>query len=403
MIYSLPRFRFLKPSPPFSLGGRFLRQENRHFLFDALGAVEVFASPSLFASLNNGDLVVMQVSKADEAGLLVTEVRREVKSQGPFGSPPKPHAAKFGAFVEQIRRFFRERQLAEVLTPSLVSCPGLEPTLEPFATQILWERKARPAYLPTSPEIHLKKAMALGFSDCFEIKNCFRQGEFSAHHEPEFLMLEWYRGFADLRQIAVDLGDLIEFLCRENGFDPPGEFVETDFAKLFLRHFDFRLTPKTTAEELRELCVRQGVPTDGSDSFNDLFHRLLIERLDGEIARLGAVIIRRFPPSQAALAKLDADGWADRFEFYWNGLEIANAFHEVNDPEEQIERWSEEQRERERLGRSYLPQDPELIQALRHGMPPAGGIALGVERLYMACAGVDDLKELRLFSPRALL
>jgi lysyl-tRNA synthetase class 2 len=101
----------------------------------------------------------------------------------------------------------------------------------------------------------------------------------------------------------------------------------------------------------------------------------------------------------AALAKLTPTGWADRFEFYWNGLEIANAFHEVNDPREQRERWQIEQRERERLGTGRLPIDDELIRSLEAGMPPSGGIALGVERLYMATRNITpDIRELYLFS-----
>jgi lysyl-tRNA synthetase class 2 len=99
----------------------------------------------------------------------------------------------------------------------------------------------------------------------------------------------------------------------------------------------------------------------------------------------------------AALARLTPDGWADRFELYWNGLEIANAFNEVTDPTEQRHRWNAEIAERARLGTALVPDDPELIRALEAGLPPSGGIALGVERLYMAINGVRDIRELRLF------
>jgi lysyl-tRNA synthetase class 2 len=113
---------------------------------------------------------------------------------------------------------------------------------------------------------------------------------------------------------------------------------------------------------------------------------------------MGPLIVRDFPPSQAALAKITGQGWADRFEFYWEGLEIANAFNEVNDPVEQAHRWQLEQDERLHLGTTALPQDSGLIRALESGMPPTGGIALGLERLYMARYGVADIRELRLFS-----
>jgi lysyl-tRNA synthetase class 2 len=216
-------------------------------------------------------------------------------------------------------------------------------------------------------------------------------------------MLEWYRGFAGLELIEADLRALLQTLAEEGWIDGGAKTVtETDFATLFRRHFDFELKPSTDATELAGLCSRLAVHTTPDDSFNDLFHRLLVDRLEAEIAALGPALVKRFPPSQAALAKLDADGWADRFEFYWGGLEIANAFNEVNDPDEQSRRWTGEQQERARLGTSAVPQDPELIRALRRGMPPTGGIALGLERLYMACARVTDIRELRLFSAAEL-
>lgn len=213
-------------------------------------------------------------------------------------------------------------------------------------------------------------------------------------------MLEWYRAFAGLKMIEDDLRELVKVLAEDGWVDGglKDDATVTDWAALFKYHLNFILTPKTTADELKRLCDDLNVHTTADDTFNDLFHRLLVDRLEPEIAVMGPVIIKRFPPSQAALAKLDREGWADRFEFYWNGLEIANAFNEVNNPDEQKDRWAVEIAERKRLGSSEVPSDPGLIRALRKGFPPCGGIALGVERLYMACAKVDDIRELKLFS-----
>jgi len=116
---------------------------------------------------------------------------------------------------------------------------------------------------------------------------------------------------------------------------------------------------------------------------------------------MGALIVRDFPPSMAALARMTSEGWADRCELYWEGLEIANGFNEVNDPIEQKKRWQNDIEERRRLGTSIVPVDPSLIRALEVGMPPTGGIALGMERLYMACRGVDEIRELKLFATAA--
>jgi lysyl-tRNA synthetase class 2 len=129
----------------------------------------------------------------------------------------------------------------------------------------------------------------------------------------------------------------------------------------------------------------------------------MIEKIEPAMEKRGPLIVRRFPPEMAALARLDEEGWADRFEFYWNGLEIANAFNEVTDAQEQRRRWQAEQDERARLGTTPLPQDESLIRALENGLPPTGGIALGLERLYMATHGLKDIRELRLFSTNDLL
>jgi len=399
MTYSLSRFRHTKPAPPFEIGGEYQRRGPEHHLRDALGSVELIGESELFANLSDGDLVTVRAQNGDEFSLYIDQVRLVYKSQERFSLPPKPHAQRFVAFVDRVRDFFLRSGLTELITPTLVRCPGLEPSLEPFSTEVRFGQQSQTAYLPTSPEIHLKKALGAGFSDIFEIKTCFRAGEFSNHHDSEFFMLEWYRSFADLKWIEADLRALLYSLAEDGWvYGRMPQVQETDFASLFKTHLHFDLTPASSASELKNLCDDLGVHNTPDDSFNDLFHRLLFDRLEAEINKMGPVIIKRFPPSQAALAKLDKDGWADRFEFYWNGLEIANAFNEVTDPVEQLARWDLEKKERVRLGTSSLPHDPGLLRALRRGMPPTGGIALGLERLYMAAARVDNIRDLKLFS-----
>ncbi len=401
MVFSLQRYRREAPATPFELGGVLNRVNDTFVLSDALTSVELEGGAELFTALNTGDLIAVHVVRDEKSGVHCDGVRliRPSLQASAHGERAKPHVARFASFVQRVREFFLKRGLTEVFTPSLVKCPGLEPSLEPFQTELNMGRLKITAFLPTSPEIHLKKAISQGWTDIFEIKNCFRKGEFSPHHENEFLMLEWYRAFADLTLVEQDLRALISTLTDEGwvtGGSP--EIYSTDFAKLFHDVLQFSLTPQTTMEELRALCVKLNIHNVPSDSFNDLFHRILIDRIEPFLAVKGATIVHRFPPSQAALAKLDKDGWADRFEFYWRGFEIANAFNEVNDPDEQLRRWEAELVERKHLGTSDLPMDEQLIQALRCGLPPSGGIALGMERLYMACAGVDEIKELRLFS-----
>jgi lysyl-tRNA synthetase class 2 len=401
-VHSLSRYQFLQPKLPVWIGGRLSLQAERLHLLHARGALSLHG-PEISGgdrpdSLCSGDQVrVWVIEDLGAKGLRFERIER--LAAGEWSSTPSHAAtsADFAHFVRTVREFFVQQKLDEIFTPSLVPCPGLEPSLEAFAVQVAQGREVREVYLPTSPEIHLKKALAEDWTDIFEIKTCFRKGEFSPHHENEFLMLEWYRSFADLASIKADLQNLLRYL-QQAGFCGPLTLQETTFTQLFLEVLQFELSAQTTRSELQALCERLLIHHVAGDSFNDLFHRLWIERIEPGLAVRGPLIVKDFPPSQAALARLTKEGWADRFEFYFQGLEIANAFNEVTDPEEQLQRWHKEQEERRHLGTSALPQDPGLITALRRGLPPTGGIALGVERLYMACRGVQDIRQLREFA-----
>ncbi len=302
----------------------------------------------------------------------------------------------FQRFKRELAQFFLRRQFVEVETPSLVPCPGLEPTLDPFEVMSPVKPQSQRLFLPTSPEIHLKMAMVWRMGDIFEMKPCFRAGEVSSHHQPEFTMLEWYRIHKDLKQIRLDIQDMVQELARTFAFSCP-TWEEARWSELFHEAFGFSLRPTTTYEELCELCRRQQLYFTTADSWNDLFHRLVIEFIEPSLIKRGAVFVRDFPPSQAALAKINHEGWAERMELYWSGLEIANAFFEVVSAEEQAQRWQAETDERVRGGRAALPWDERLIVALQEGLEPCSGVALGVERLFMAAKGISQIQSLKLF------
>ncbi len=389
--YSLQRIRKSIPAPPYWAGGEFLNLNGRPYLKNFSEAIALLGNPALFEGLATGDLIYFAVS-AVEAGAFACEDREIIFASVRERPRPRPHAPGFSRFNDQIRTFLKSRGLGEIFTPTLVTCPGLEPSLEAFATTVTRGPLAETKYLPTSPEVHLKKALARGLTDIFEIRPCFRRGEFGDHHANEFWMLEWYRGFADLDLIIEDLRELVQSVAGSACYPQV-----TDFAALFRQEFKFSLTPATTRDELAALASQRAVEFSPADTFTDIFHRLMIAHLEPAMEKMGPLIVRNFPPSMAALAKITEAGWADRFEFYWNGLEIANAFNEVTDAQEQRRRWEGELSERERLGTGPLPMDIELIEALEMGLPPTGGIALGLERLYMAVNGVKNIGELSLF------
>lgn len=352
--------------------------------------------------LRAGDLVECTIWKDNDARTMTLEALSllvPARGENPF--PVSEFsilaARNWQDFLSAIREYFVGKDFIELRTPTLVPSPGLEPHLDPFKTQFEMGSTRREYYLPTSPEFHLKKALVQGFPRIFEFKECFRNGEISDHHQPEFLMLEWYRAFSEMEVMMRDVAYLVDFLQDRFHSTEALPVSVITMEDVFQREFGFKLTPQTTQKEILVLAIKEGLDVSNDESFDDIFMRIFVERIEPHLGRKGPVILYHFPPSQAALARLTTDGWADRFELFWKGLEIANAFHELNNPDEQRRRFKEDQKKKLELGKPVVPVDEEFLKALDYGMPPAVGIALGVERLFMAIFGLDKLSETRLF------
>lgn len=310
------------------------------------------------------------------------------------------YAKEWSEFLRLIREFFYQREFIEVTTPSLVPSAAMEPYLEAFATE--WrvsDKQKKQLYLPTSPEFHLKKLLAQGQERIYEIKTVFRNEELSSTHQPEFQMLEWYRSFDTLESIQKDVNDLFTYIANESSFfsREEREIRIYSVADLFKKYLDFELSPETSKEEMICLADSIGIHFDASDDWDDIYFRIFLDKIESQMEELGPIILKDYPPSQSALARLNSEGWADRFEFYWRGLEIGNAFHELNDPEEQRERWEKANHQRVSVGREPHPVDHEFIEALRHGMPPSGGIAIGLERLFMGFTRTTEVGDIKPF------
>ncbi len=305
-------------------------------------------------------------------------------------------------YLTHIREFFVKRKFIELRTPTLVPSPGLEPFLDPFKTKLTVGRTTRTLYLPTSPEFHLKKSLTLGFEKVFEFKECFRNGELSATHSPEFLMLEWYRAYEKIDCIVEDVRQLFEEIQKTFKPEaPPEKVMIFKMEDLWKDILDFDLKSNSDIKDLASLARDLKVGEDEKD-FDDLFNHIFLEKIEPALKKLNApVIVWHYPPTQAALARLTHDGWADRFEIYWRGFEIANAFHELNNYEEQKLRFKKDQKKKKELGKEVVPLDEEFVSALKWGMPPSAGIALGVERLFMALFDLKEIGQCRLFNLRA--
>ncbi|MBL7543885.1 MAG: EF-P lysine aminoacylase GenX [Bdellovibrionaceae bacterium] len=299
-------------------------------------------------------------------------------------------------FISGIGEFFAKHKFLPVQTSTLVDNPGPEPTIDVFKTQFKEGKESRGKYLITSPELSLKKLVSQTLTPLFEITKVYRNNENSAKHAPEFWMLEWYRPFANLSTVAQDVEDLILFLRQYLSLKMKAPaFQHTSFQKILKEHYAFLFTPDSSASDLKKCLTQNQVYFSESLSLDDLFSLVNLELVEPQLGAQDVVFLNRYPPYAAALAKLDQDGWAERFEVYWKGLEIGNAFHELNDPDIQLQRLIEDNKKKLENGLEALPLDMEFIESLNRGLPPTAGISIGLERLFMALYDEPDIKNLK--------
>ena len=314
----------------------------------------------------------------------------------------------------EIRAFFREEGFLEVETPSLVPSPGLEPHLRSFATHYTPDGNGsggRRVFLPASPEYHMKRMLAAGSEKIFQICRSYRNGESFDLHNPEFTMLEWYRAYADSAAIMTDLERLggrlaqgitprriIEFRGGRIDFAPPWHTVTVREA--FRRWAGIELPPENDAEAFRAAARDAGVAniTD-DDTWEDVFYKVFLSVIEPKLGTDKPLFLTEYPASMAALARCkESDPTvAERFELFIGGVEIANGFTELNDPAEQRRRFIAEQQHRQQAGAPEHPIDERLLEALSIGMPPSGGVAVGVDRLVMILAGRERIEDVIAF------
>lgn len=343
--------------------------------------------------LRDGDIVAIM-----QAGKFVL-VAPNLTSESLFytlDNDPWTNKRQWFEFQQHIRDFFRDKRFLEVKTPTLVKCPGTEPSLEVFETEFVLGSKKEKYYLPTSPEINLKKMLSDGAERIFEIASVFRNGERTERHHFEFTMLEWYRSYANLSTIKHDLIELVEHISDQLKVSRPKEVLTFSMPELFQKYCNFDLKPGTTEDELKQLAQKLNVDVQSATGIEDYFYLIFIDKIEHQWPLDRLVFVEKYPPYQAALARLDHQGWADRFEAYWNGYELANAFHELNDPQLQRQRSQEDLDKKKLMGKLEVGLDESFFVALEKGMPPSAGIAVGLERLYMAAKNIRNIDQVRL-------
>lgn len=293
--------------------------------------------------------------------------------------------------VAGIRAFFIDQGFLEVDSPIAVVNPGNEPYLDTFPIGDLWLR--------TSPELHMKRLLGQGFDNIFQMGACFRKGDIGKWHREEFCMLEWYRSFADLEAIADDLANLLAHLSPlasdSDYFNQAPERVTC--VQLFQRYLDLTLTDCTDCKPLREALAKRGIETEDGDDWDTLYFLLFLNFIEPHLGKDRPVIVSDYPASQAALAKLAPITEGEmptcyRLELYLRGgLELANAFYELTDADEQRKRFQEDSRHRKQMNKPVYRADEAFLATLDRGLPPCAGIALGVDRLVAALLGTENL------------
>nr|WP_182530126.1 EF-P lysine aminoacylase EpmA [Dokdonella fugitiva] len=296
-----------------------------------------------------------------------------------------------------VRAFFAERGVLEVETPILGVAGNTEPNIESFSTSFSGRVDAgtRERWLRTSPEFPLKRLLAEGVGDCYELGRVFRDGEAGRRHNPEFTMLEWYRVGWDHRRLVDETIELVLAALAAAGRS--AEIARYSYRELFVHGVG--VDPFTAPlDALRAPLADVRIDGDGL-SRDDWLDLLLTHRLQPAFPRDRITVVIDFPPSQAALARIRADDppVAERFELYLGPYELANGYHELIDAIEQRARFERDNARRCERGQREVPIDERLLAALP-AMPACAGVALGIERLLMCLARTDAIGDVLAFA-----
>ena len=295
-----------------------------------------------------------------------------------------------------IRRFFAERGVLEVETPVLSAAGNTDPNIESLSLQFDGPKAAGAAgrWLRTSPEFALKRLLAAGIGDCYELGRVFRNGEAGKRHNPEFTMLEWYRVGWNHHQLMDETAELLKAAMALAG--RRASVRDTSFRQLYQDKFGFDAFTAPDQDLRSPLGVYDIDPTGLTrDDWLDL---LMTHLIQPAIPPSRILLVYDYPASQCALARLrpGEPPVAERFEAYLGPLELANGYHELNDPAEQRQRFEADLARRRARNAAQPALDERLLAALPK-MPPCAGVALGVDRLLMALSGSEKIADVVAF------
>lgn len=302
--------------------------------------------------------------------------------------------------LRKIRGFFEAQQFLEVETPLISRDTVVDRYIEPVRvpqSNVLEGRasNARDLFLQTSPEFGMKRLLASGATAIFQICKAFRKGEAGRRHNPEFTMLEWYRVGDDYFAGIKLLADFAKRILEVE------QVTQVTYRDAFLRYSS--VDPfESSVDQLQFVCESNGIDVSSfvEDQDRDSWLNLIMSELvEPQLGISCPAIVYDWPASQAALAKVRCEDfeYAERFELYVNGFELANGYHELLDADELLHRSEKVNCQRQEDGHKPLPTQSGLLKAMRHGLPACSGVALGVDRLMMLLCDATSIGEVIAF------
>ncbi|CAH9019412.1 EF-P lysine aminoacylase EpmA [Candidatus Nitrosacidococcus sp. I8] len=303
--------------------------------------------------------------------------------------------------LTNIRSFFAQRDVLEVETPILSQSGTIAPHLENIVAscQTTASSKSQPLFLQTSPEYAMKRLLANGIGSIYQITKAFRSGEVGRYHNPEFSLLEWYRVDFDHFDLMDEVDSLLSRILRTS------THTKITYQELFDHYFKVDVFT-VSDKDLAQLAIDYGFYHAKVD---DILPRqtyldfLLSTVIEPNLGHECPYFIYHYPASEAQLARTrpisttDSTQIAERFEVYYQGVELANGYYELANYEEQLQRFKENLTYRKEHGLAGISMDKRLLAALAHGLPNCAGVALGIDRLLMLQLGSQHIKEVLTF------
>ena len=407
-------------------------------LQDSSGRIQLFApsksTPDFdnFTSLSLGDWIgvsgVVMVTKRGELSIRVDQWVLLAPTQRPF--PDKWHGISDtdtryrqryvdlwvtpearrtflmrSKALSLTRRFLEDREFIEVETPMLHPLAG-GALAKPFTTH--HNALDLDLYLRIAPELYLKRLTVAGFERVFEIGRVFRNEGVSTRHNPEFTMLELYQAYADFEDIERLVEELVEYLAMEllgtttvtfggRSLSLAAPWRRATMEELIAEHLGEQIDLSTPIDELRAIAERVGVPVKAIYGPGKLILEIYEAAVEGELWE--PTFVTDYPSEVSPLSRdhRDRPGYTERFEAIVAGRELCNAFSELTDPAEQRRRFEAQAGLRDAGDDEAMPVDEDYLRALEYGLPPTGGLGIGVDRLVMLLAGVETIRDVVLF------